>query len=69
MNMHPCTTPEAIAEAARAAETAGFESLWGGEHIVLSDPQAPPSPLPPLRNSSICARRWRSSRRTPSACV
>jgi alkanesulfonate monooxygenase SsuD/methylene tetrahydromethanopterin reductase-like flavin-dependent oxidoreductase (luciferase family) len=38
MNMHPCTTPETIAEAARAAEAAGFESLWGGEHIVLADP-------------------------------
>ena len=36
---------------------------------MLADPQAPPSPLPPLRNSSICARRWRSSRRTPGACV
>lgn len=47
MNMHPCITPEAIARVARAAEDSGFESLWGGEHIVLADPQAPPSPLPP----------------------
>jgi probable F420-dependent oxidoreductase len=47
MNMHPCTTPEAIARVARAAEDSGFESLWGGEHIVLADPQAPPSPMPP----------------------
>ncbi|HZO82107.1 MAG TPA: TIGR03619 family F420-dependent LLM class oxidoreductase [Candidatus Binataceae bacterium] len=47
VNMHPCTTPEAIARAAHAAEAAGFDSLWGGEHIVLADPQAPPSPMPP----------------------
>ena len=32
---------------ARAAEAAGFESLWGGEHVVLPDPQAPPSPMAP----------------------
>jgi probable F420-dependent oxidoreductase len=47
MNMHPCTTPEAIAQAARAVEASGFDSFWGGEHIVLADPQAPPSPMPP----------------------
>jgi probable F420-dependent oxidoreductase len=38
MNTHPCVTPEAIATVARAAEEAGFESLWGGEHLVLPDP-------------------------------
>lgn len=47
INMHPCTTPEAIAQAARAAEAAGFDSFWGGEHIVLADPQVAPSPMPP----------------------
>ncbi len=31
-----------------AAESAGFESLWTGEHVVLPDPQVPPSPAPPL---------------------
>jgi probable F420-dependent oxidoreductase len=31
---------------AQAAEAAGFESLWAGEHIVLPEPQVPPSPLP-----------------------
>jgi len=36
-----------VAAVARAAEDAGFESLWMGEHVVLPDPQAPPSPLPP----------------------
>jgi probable F420-dependent oxidoreductase len=31
----------------RAAEAAGLESVWTGEHVVLPDPQAPPSPAPP----------------------
>jgi probable F420-dependent oxidoreductase len=56
MNMHPCTTPEAVARVARAAEAAGFDSLWGGEHIVLADPQAAPSPLPPATQLvDLCA--------------
>ncbi|MDZ7827075.1 MAG: TIGR03619 family F420-dependent LLM class oxidoreductase [Gammaproteobacteria bacterium] len=36
------------AEVALLAEDLGFESLWTGEHVVLPDPQAPPSPAPPL---------------------
>jgi probable F420-dependent oxidoreductase len=47
MNMRPCVTPEAIATVARAAEAAGFESFWGGEHLALADPQTPASPMPP----------------------
>jgi len=47
MNMRPCVTPEAIATVARAAEEAGFESFWGGEHIALADPQTAASPMPP----------------------
>jgi probable F420-dependent oxidoreductase len=47
MNMRPCVTPEAIATVARAAEDAGFESFWGGEHLALADPQIPASPMPP----------------------
>ncbi len=47
MNMRPCVTPEAIATVARAAEEAGFESFWGGEHLALADPQVPASPMPP----------------------
>ncbi len=47
MNMRPCITPEAIAAVARAAENAGFESFWGGEHLALADPQTPASPMPP----------------------
>jgi len=47
MNMRPCITPEAIATVANAAEAAGFESFWGGEHIALADPQTSESPMPP----------------------
>jgi probable F420-dependent oxidoreductase len=47
MNMLPCVTPEALAAVARAAEEAGFESFWGGEHLALADPQTPASPMPP----------------------
>jgi len=47
MNMRPCVTPEAIASVARSAEESGFESFWGGEHIALTDPQTPDSPMPP----------------------
>ena len=47
-NMGPCADPQVAARVARAAEAAGFESLWTGEHVVLPDPQAPPSPVPPL---------------------
>jgi probable F420-dependent oxidoreductase len=47
MTTGPCSYPDSAARVARAAEAAGFESLWGGEHVVLPDPQAPPSPLAP----------------------
>jgi len=47
INMRPCDHPATAARVARAAEDAGFDSLWTGEHIVLADPQTPPSPMPP----------------------
>ncbi len=47
INTGACASPEAAARVARAAESAGFESVWTGEHVVLPDPQAPPSPVPP----------------------
>ena len=39
--------PRSMLRIAAAAEEAGYESVWTGEHIVLPDPQAPPSPAPP----------------------
>ena len=47
MTTGPCTYPEGAARVARAAEAAGFDSLWGGEHVVLPDPRVPPSPMEP----------------------
>ena len=47
INTGPCANPATAAAAARATESAGFDSVWTGEHIVLPDPQAPPSPVPP----------------------
>ena len=47
MNMGPCAAPDTLATTATAAEEAGFESLWAGEHVVLPDPQVPPSPMAP----------------------
>lgn len=47
INFGPCAEPETAAGVARAAEAAGFDSVWTGEHVVLPDPQEPPSPAPP----------------------
>jgi probable F420-dependent oxidoreductase len=47
INTGVCASPETAARVAQAAEEAGFESVWTGEHVVLPDPQAPPSPVPP----------------------
>ena len=47
MNMRPCAAPDAIAAVARAAEDAGFDSFWGGEHIALPDPPTASTPMPP----------------------
>lgn len=47
INFGACADPEIAARVARAAEAAGLESLWTGEHVVLPDPQVPPSPSAP----------------------
>ena len=46
-NMGACADPVVAAKVAVAAEAAGFDSLWTGEHVVLPDPQVPPSPARP----------------------
>ena len=46
INFGPCAQPQTAARVARAAEAAGFDSVWTGEHVVLPDPQVPPSPVP-----------------------
>jgi probable F420-dependent oxidoreductase len=47
INMGPMSRPDALVKAAQAAEAAGFDSVWAGEHVVLPDPQVPPSPMRP----------------------
>lgn len=47
INIGLTADPSAMARVARACESAGYDSVWTGEHIVLPDPQAPPSPAPP----------------------
>lgn len=47
MNDYACSYPETAVQIARLAEDARFESLWAGEHVVLPDPQMPPSPMAP----------------------
>ncbi|WP_165423040.1 LLM class F420-dependent oxidoreductase [Ktedonosporobacter rubrisoli] len=37
INLQSYTTPQIIGDVARAAEEAGFESLWTGEHTVLPE--------------------------------
>jgi probable F420-dependent oxidoreductase len=47
INFGACADPDTALRVARAAEAAGLESLWTGEHVVLPDPQVPPSPSAP----------------------
>jgi probable F420-dependent oxidoreductase len=47
VNVHTCGYPEAAAQLARAAEAAGFESLWVADHVVLPDPPLPQRPMAP----------------------
>jgi len=47
LNTGACSYTATAARIAQAAEAAGFDSLWAGEHVVLPDPRVPPSPLAP----------------------
>ena len=47
VNMGSMSQPDDVAQAAREAEAAGFDSLWAGEHVVLPDPRVRPSPMHP----------------------
>ncbi len=38
INYGTCGDPASAVRVARAAEAAGFESIWTGEHVVLPDP-------------------------------
>jgi alkanesulfonate monooxygenase SsuD/methylene tetrahydromethanopterin reductase-like flavin-dependent oxidoreductase (luciferase family) len=45
INFGTCGNPASAIRVAQAAEAAGFESVWTGEHIVLPDPAIPAFPL------------------------
>ena len=47
VNLHTCAYPEAAARFGRAAEAAGFDSLWVADHVVLPDPPLAERPMPP----------------------
>jgi probable F420-dependent oxidoreductase len=47
VNMGASATPDGLVETAQAADAAGFDSVWAGEHVILPDPQVPPSPMAP----------------------
>ncbi|HZS04243.1 MAG TPA: LLM class F420-dependent oxidoreductase [Blastocatellia bacterium] len=47
INLGVCGDVDAMIRVARAAEQAGLESVWTGEHVVLPDPRVPPSPCEP----------------------
>src|SRR5262249_18734615 len=47
VNLHTCAYPEAGARFAKAAEAAGFESLWVADHVVLPDPPVAGRPMAP----------------------
>ena len=47
INLNSCGNPDAMARFGRAAETAGFESLWVADHVVLPDPPVAGRPMKP----------------------
>ncbi len=47
VNLHTCAHPDAAARLGRAAEAAGFESLWVADHVVLPDPPVAGRPMAP----------------------
>lgn len=47
INYGTCGDPASAVQVAQAAEAAGFESVWTGEHIVLPDPMLPSFSLAP----------------------
>ena len=47
INFNTCADPAVAVRVAQAAESAGLDSVWTGEHLVLPDPRTDRSPLPP----------------------
>jgi probable F420-dependent oxidoreductase len=66
VNMGSMSRPDELVAAVQAAEAAGFDSVWAGEHIVLPDPQVPPSPMAPQDPAldSLLALTWAAAHST-----
>jgi probable F420-dependent oxidoreductase len=66
VNMKSAARPDMLVRAVRTAEAAGFESVWAGEHVILPDPQAPPSPMAPQDPAldSLLALTWAAAHST-----
>jgi probable F420-dependent oxidoreductase len=47
LNVGTFDNPDSMVRLLETAEGVGFESIWTGEHVILIDPQKPPSPVPP----------------------
>jgi probable F420-dependent oxidoreductase len=47
LNVGAFDNADAMTRLLQTAEGVGFESIWTGEHVILVDPQEPPSPVPP----------------------
>lgn len=47
VNFDSCSYPETAVKVAKAAEAAGFESIWVGERLLAPDPRAGGSPVEP----------------------
>jgi alkanesulfonate monooxygenase SsuD/methylene tetrahydromethanopterin reductase-like flavin-dependent oxidoreductase (luciferase family) len=58
VNLHTCGYPETASRLARAAEAAGFESLWVADHVVLPDPPLPQRPMAPDLRLTQPAYAW-----------
>jgi probable F420-dependent oxidoreductase len=66
INMGVMSRPDGLVAGVRRAEEAGFDSVWAGEHIVLPDPQVPPSPMAPQDPAldSLHALTWAAAHST-----
>jgi probable F420-dependent oxidoreductase len=66
INMGAMSRPDDLVAAATAAEDAGFDSVWAGEHVVVPDPQVPPSPMAPDDPAldSLLALTWAAAHTT-----
>ena len=55
MNMGVRRKPDGLVATAQAAEAAGFDSVWAGEHVVLPNRKCRRHPWPPrIPPSTAC---------------